>query len=140
MKRRAEDRDISETAVKVLDELSEMQVAAGELVGRSFSRLRPGGHGTTTLFAGNKRWSRSTSAVIRIAGELSGPDKAALAAARDGHIIEAARAAYAEAELAVARAKASDDFKSASDKLQLERLGFADLDALDENHQGKLET
>ena len=57
MKRRAEDRDISETAVKVLNELSEMQVAAGELVGRSFSRLRPGGHGTTTLFAGNKRWS-----------------------------------------------------------------------------------
>src|SRR3954465_9319526 len=35
--------------------------------------------------------------------------KAALAAARDRHIIEAARAAYAEAELAVARAKASDD-------------------------------
>src|SRR4029079_15818752 len=34
--------------------------------------------------------------------------KAALAAARDRHIIEAARAAYAEAELAVARAKASD--------------------------------
>jgi len=30
--------------------------------------------------------------------------KAALAAARDRHIIEAARAAYAEAELAVARA------------------------------------
>src|SRR5450755_2828754 len=35
--------------------------------------------------------------------------KAALAAARDRHFIEAARAAYAEAELAVARAKASDD-------------------------------
>ena len=35
--------------------------------------------------------------------------KAELAAARDRHIIEAARAAYAEAELAVARAKASDD-------------------------------
>src|ERR1700716_3128878 len=35
--------------------------------------------------------------------------KAALAAARDERIIEAARAAYAEAELAVARAKASDD-------------------------------
>src|ERR1039457_1732536 len=35
--------------------------------------------------------------------------KAALAAARDRHIIETARAAYAEAELAVARAKASDD-------------------------------
>ena len=35
--------------------------------------------------------------------------KAALAAAHDRHIIEAARAAYAEAELAVARAKASDD-------------------------------
>ena len=31
----------------------------------------------------------------------------------------------------MARAKASDDFRSASDKLQLERLGFADLDALD---------
>ena len=35
--------------------------------------------------------------------------KAALVAARDRHIVEAARAAYAEAELAVARAKASDD-------------------------------
>ena len=35
--------------------------------------------------------------------------KAALAAARDRHIIEAARATHAEAELAVARAKASDD-------------------------------
>src|SRR5450756_2203512 len=35
--------------------------------------------------------------------------KAALVAARDRHIVEAARAAYAEAELAVARAQASDD-------------------------------
>src|SRR5450756_3129715 len=35
--------------------------------------------------------------------------KAALVAARDRHIIEAARTAYAEAELAVARAQASDD-------------------------------
>src|SRR5271169_4357610 len=35
--------------------------------------------------------------------------KAALVAARDERIVEAARAAYAEAELAVARAKASDD-------------------------------
>src|SRR5450432_3828757 len=35
--------------------------------------------------------------------------KAALAAARDEHIVEAARAAQAEAELAVARAKISDD-------------------------------
>src|SRR5271157_1131982 len=35
--------------------------------------------------------------------------KAALIAARDERIVEAARAAYAEAELAVARAKASDD-------------------------------
>jgi len=35
--------------------------------------------------------------------------KTELAAARDRHIIEAAKAAYAEAELALARAKASDD-------------------------------
>src|SRR5258708_20710988 len=35
--------------------------------------------------------------------------KAALVAARDKHIVEAARAVHAEADLAVARAKASDD-------------------------------
>ena len=49
--------------------------------------------------------------------------KAALAAARDRHIIEAARAAYAEAELAVARAKASDDQALiAHQQLQIEKL------------------
>src|SRR5271165_6450139 len=49
--------------------------------------------------------------------------KAALAAARDRHIIEAARAAYAEAELAVARAKASDDQALiAHQRLRIEKL------------------
>src|SRR3954462_14902045 len=49
--------------------------------------------------------------------------KAALAAARDRHIIEAARAAYAEAELAVARAKASDDqVLIAHQQLQIKKL------------------
>src|SRR3954467_2455669 len=49
--------------------------------------------------------------------------KAALAAARDRHIIEAARAAYAEAELAVARAKASDDQALiAHQQLRIEKL------------------
>src|SRR6202051_4519178 len=49
--------------------------------------------------------------------------KAALAAARDRHIIEAARAAYAEAELAVARAKASDDQALiAYQQLRIEKL------------------
>ena len=49
--------------------------------------------------------------------------KAALAAARDRHIAEAARAAYAEAELAVARAKASDDQALiAHQQLRIEKL------------------
>ena len=49
--------------------------------------------------------------------------KAALAAARDERIIEAARAAYAEAELAVARAKASDDQALiAHQQLRIEKL------------------
>src|SRR5208282_728028 len=49
--------------------------------------------------------------------------KSALAAARDRHIIEAARAAYAEAELAVARAKASDDQALiAHQQLRIEKL------------------
>ena len=49
--------------------------------------------------------------------------KAELAAARDQHIIEAARAAYAEAELAVARAKASDDQALiAHQQLRIEKL------------------
>src|SRR3954464_10900859 len=49
--------------------------------------------------------------------------KAELAAARDRHITEAARAAYAEAELAVARAKASDDQALiAHQQLRIEKL------------------
>ena len=49
--------------------------------------------------------------------------KAALAAARDRHIIEAARAAHAEAELAVARAKAADDQALiAHQQLRIEKL------------------
>src|ERR1700716_1217330 len=49
--------------------------------------------------------------------------KAALAAARDERISEAARAAYAEAELAVARAKASDDQALiAHQQLRIEKL------------------
>ena len=49
--------------------------------------------------------------------------KAELAAARDRHIVEAARAAYAEAELAVARAKASDDQALiAHQQLRIEKL------------------
>src|SRR6476469_1126633 len=49
--------------------------------------------------------------------------KAELAAARDRHIIEAARAAYAEAELTVARAKASDDQALiAHQQLRIEKL------------------
>src|SRR5712691_7665606 len=49
--------------------------------------------------------------------------KAALATARDRHIIEAARATYAEAELAVARAKASDDQALiAHQQLRIEKL------------------
>src|SRR5450755_5001754 len=49
--------------------------------------------------------------------------KAALAAARDRHFIEAARAAYAEAELAVARARASDDQALiAHQRLRIEKL------------------
>src|SRR3954469_13886992 len=49
--------------------------------------------------------------------------KAELAAARDRHIIEAARLAYAEAELAVARAKASDDQALiAHQQLRIEKL------------------
>ena len=49
--------------------------------------------------------------------------KAELAAARDRHIIEAARATYAEAELAVARAKASDDQALiAHQQLRIEKL------------------
>src|ERR1700704_5159454 len=49
--------------------------------------------------------------------------KTELAAARDRHIIEAARAAYAEAELAVARAKASDDQALiAHQQLRIEKL------------------
>src|SRR3981189_2539905 len=49
--------------------------------------------------------------------------KGALAAARDERIIEAARAAYAEAELAVARAKASDDQALiAHQQLRIEKL------------------
>ena len=49
--------------------------------------------------------------------------KAALAAARDRHIIEAARAAHAEAALAVARAKASDDQALiAHQQLRIEKL------------------
>src|SRR6202047_662202 len=49
--------------------------------------------------------------------------KAALIAARDERIVEAARAAYAEAELAVARAKASDDQALiAHQQLRIEKL------------------
>ena len=49
--------------------------------------------------------------------------KAALVAARDRHIAEAARAARAEAELAVARAKASDDQALiAHQQLRIEKL------------------
>ena len=49
--------------------------------------------------------------------------KAALVAARDARIVEAARAAYAEAELAVARAKASDDQALiARQQLRIEKL------------------
>src|SRR3982075_3842320 len=49
--------------------------------------------------------------------------KGALAAARDERISEAARAAYAEAELAVARAKASDDQALiAHQQLRIEKL------------------
>src|SRR5471032_1012480 len=49
--------------------------------------------------------------------------KAALVAARDRHIVEAARAARAEAELAVARAKASDDQALiAHQQLRIEKL------------------
>jgi transposase len=49
--------------------------------------------------------------------------KAELAAARDRHIIEAARAAYAEAELVAARAKASDDQALiAHQQLRIEKL------------------
>src|SRR5450631_1795950 len=49
--------------------------------------------------------------------------KAALVAARDARIVEAARAAYAEAELAVARAKASDDQGLiAHQQLRIEKL------------------
>ena len=49
--------------------------------------------------------------------------KTALAAARDRHIIEAARAAHAEAELAVARAKAADDQALiAQQQLRIEKL------------------
>jgi transposase len=49
--------------------------------------------------------------------------KAALVAARDERIVEAARAAYAEAELAVARAKASDDQALiAHQQLRIEKL------------------
>lgn len=63
--------------------------------------------------------------------------KAALAAARDRHIIEAARPAYAEAELAVARAKASDDQALiAHQRLRIEKLTrelYVWRDKLDEN-------
>src|SRR6202790_1955430 len=49
--------------------------------------------------------------------------KAALVAARDKGIVEAARAMHAEAELAVARAKASDDQALiANQQLQIEKL------------------
>jgi transposase len=49
--------------------------------------------------------------------------KAALATARDAHIVEAARAAHAEAELAVARAKISDDQALiAHQKVRIEKL------------------
>ena len=49
--------------------------------------------------------------------------KAALVVARDARIVEAARAAYAEAELAVARAKASDDQALiAHQQLRIEKL------------------
>src|ERR1700674_193087 len=49
--------------------------------------------------------------------------KAELAAARGGHIIEGATGAYAEAELAVARAKASDDQALiAHQQLRIEKL------------------
>src|SRR6202795_526382 len=49
--------------------------------------------------------------------------KAALVAARDRHIVEAARAMHAEAELAVARAKASDDQALiAHQQLRIEKL------------------
>src|ERR1700693_1759221 len=49
--------------------------------------------------------------------------KAALVAARDARIVEAARALHAEAELAVARAKASDDQALiAHQQLQIEKL------------------
>src|SRR6202790_4793539 len=49
--------------------------------------------------------------------------KAALVAARDKGIVEAARAAHAEAELAVARAKASDDQALiAHQQLRIEKL------------------
>src|SRR5665213_1131719 len=50
-------------------------------------------------------------------------DIAALKAALDRHIIEAARAAHAEAELAVAKAKASDDQALiAHQQLRIEKL------------------
>src|SRR3984893_7774939 len=49
--------------------------------------------------------------------------KAAWAAARDAHILEATRAAHAEAELAVARAKISDDQALiAHQKVRIEKL------------------
>src|SRR6202049_3444240 len=49
--------------------------------------------------------------------------KAALIAVRDERIVEAARAAYAEADLAVARAKASDDQALiAHQQLRIEKL------------------
>src|SRR5580700_4594890 len=49
--------------------------------------------------------------------------KAALVAARDKGIVEAARAVHAEAELAVARAKASDDQALiAHQQLRIEKL------------------
>src|SRR3979490_2955121 len=49
--------------------------------------------------------------------------KAALVAARGKHIVEAARAVHAEADLAVARAKASDDQALiAHQQLRIEKL------------------
>ena len=63
--------------------------------------------------------------------------KAALVAARDARIVEAARAAYAEAELAVARAKASDDQALiAHQQLRIEKLTRQLYGPRSEPHRG----
>ena len=61
----------------------------------------------------------------------------ALAAARDERIIEAARAAYAEAELPVARAKASDDQALiAHQQLRIEKLTPSSMARARNAHHG----